>query len=388
MHFKNIFTYLTVSVLGLGLFSCAQKNGTEASSDAISAIMSRTSIRSYQNKPVEPEKVESLLKAGMAAPTAVNRQPWHFVVVNDTVVLEALAQASPNAGMTAHAPMAIVVCGNMNKALTGNGRDFWIQDASAATENILVAANSLGLGAVWTGIYPDSARVEAVSKVLNLPANLIPLNIIPVGYPAENPAPKDKWKPENVSYNVFTDSASKAVAESKVVEELKEIDVQKRWKANPFTLFGKDWMLLACGQKGNFNAMTIGWGGLGSLWGMDRNVVTVYVRTNRYTYSFMEKNKYFTMAAFDESYRDKLQFMGSHSGRDTDKIKETGLNVDFSKLGNPIFTDAKLVLECKKLYEAPIEVSKLPKDCAEYYTKQDTAPHVMYIGEIVNAWAK
>ena len=101
------------------------------------------------------------------------------------------------------APLAIIVCGNLEKALTGNAQQYWIQDTSAATENILLAAHGLGLGAVWTGLFPNKDRCEPICKLLGIPEHIIPLNIIIIGYPAESPTPKDKWKPENVSYNKF-----------------------------------------------------------------------------------------------------------------------------------------------------------------------------------------
>lgn len=166
---------------------------------AYNNIMTRTSIRSWQDKDVEQEKVEMLLRAGMAAPTAVNRQPWHFVVLNKRESIGLLATGR-GGGMVRKAPLAIVVCGDMNNALEGDAREFWVQDASAATENILLAANALGLGAVWTGAYPIGERVDGISKVLDLPANQVPLCVILIGYPAENPTPKDKWKPEKVTY--------------------------------------------------------------------------------------------------------------------------------------------------------------------------------------------
>lgn len=166
-------------------------------------IATRTSIRDYAARPVEKEKVEKMLRAAMAAPTAMNRQPWHFVVVDKREVLDALAESSPNAKMLKKAALAIVVCGDMDKAIEGGGRDFWIQDASAASENLLLAAHAMGLGAVWTGTYPSEERVAAVSKVLSLPSNIIPLNTIVIGYPAEHPQPKDKFKKENISYNVY-----------------------------------------------------------------------------------------------------------------------------------------------------------------------------------------
>ena len=182
----------------IGFTSCAQ--GIELTTQqqaAIDNIMTRTSIRSWEDKAVPAELVDVLLRAGMAAPTAVNRQPWHFVVINSKEKLAELAGDNPRGGMLKKAPLAIVVCGNMDKALPGQGNGFWVQDCSAATENILLAANAIGLGAVWTGLYPDVNRAGAVAKVLKLPETFIPLCTIVIGHPAEQPAPKDKWKPEN-----------------------------------------------------------------------------------------------------------------------------------------------------------------------------------------------
>ena len=165
--------------------------------------MTRTSIRQYTDQPVEQEKVEAMLRAGMAAPTAVNAQPWHFVVINDKTKLNELAAANPRARMLKTAPLAIVVCGDMTKAMEGKGQAYWIQDCSAATENILLAAHALGLGAVWTGVYPMEDRMQPISETLKLPASIIPLCTIVIGYPAEQPKPKDKWKSENISYNEY-----------------------------------------------------------------------------------------------------------------------------------------------------------------------------------------
>ena len=169
--------------------------------EALNCIMTRTSIRQYQDRPVEQEKVEQLLRAAMAAPTAVNKQPWHFYVLNTKEAINRLADASQRGGdMVRSAALVVVVCGDMDKALEGKAREYWIQDTSAATENLLLAAHALGLGAVWTGVYPMKERVEMTTKVLNLPENLVPLCTILIGYPAENPTPKDKWTPENVTY--------------------------------------------------------------------------------------------------------------------------------------------------------------------------------------------
>lgn len=198
-----------LSVALLSLVLCGQavaqhecKHGGGCKS-AIEAIMTRTSVRSYQDQPVEQKKIEQLLRAGMAAPSAVNKQPWHFVVVTDQAVRDQLGAANPYAGIVKKAPLAIVVCGDMNKTLNGKAAEYWIQDCSAATENILIAANALGLGAVWTGTYPNEANCEAVAKALGLPKNLVPLNTIVIGYPKGETKPKDKWNPDNVSYNRF-----------------------------------------------------------------------------------------------------------------------------------------------------------------------------------------
>ena len=178
-------------------------NTTDNKNDAIETIMTRTSIRSFTDRAVSADTIEMLLRAGMAAPTAVNKQPWHFVVVNDRAKLDELGGNGRQSQMWKESPLAIVVCGDMEKALEGPAQAFWVQDCSAATENILLAAHALGLGAVWTGCYPMEERMTNVRQVLNLPENIIPLCVIVMGYPNESPAPKDKWKPENVTYNAF-----------------------------------------------------------------------------------------------------------------------------------------------------------------------------------------
>ncbi len=206
----NIVLAIVLVVLSVRLAS--DKATVDKSADAqpsvnaeqavLDNIATRTSVRDYEARPVEKEKIEKMLRAAMAAPTAMNKQPWHFVVVDQRNVLDALAGANPYAKMLKKAPLAIVVCGNTDKMIEGGGRDFWIQDASAATENLLLAAHAMGLGAVWTGAYPSEERCISISKVLSLSDNLIPLNMIVVGYPAEQPQPKQKFKEENISYNV------------------------------------------------------------------------------------------------------------------------------------------------------------------------------------------
>ena len=184
----------------------AQERKNSETQAAINNIMTRTSIRQYTDEPVSKANIETMLRAGMAAPTAVNKQPWHFVVVTDKAKLKELSGGRGR--MLEQCAVAIVVCGNMEKAMPGKAQEYWIQDCSAATENILLAANALGLGAVWTGVYPMDERVSAVSKAMKLPETIIPLCTIVIGHPAEQPKPKDKWKPENVSYNEFGGKAN------------------------------------------------------------------------------------------------------------------------------------------------------------------------------------
>lgn len=206
----NIVLAIVVVVLSVRLASdkatvdksAEAHKSVNAEQAVLDNIATRTSIRDYEARPVEKEKIEKMLRAAMAAPTAMNKQPWHFVVVDQRNVLDALAGANPYAKMLKKAPLAIVVCGNTDKMIEGGGRDFWIQDASAATENLLLAAHAMGLRAVWTGAYPSEERCISISKVLSLPDNLVPLNMIVVGYPAEQPQPKQKFKEENISYNV------------------------------------------------------------------------------------------------------------------------------------------------------------------------------------------
>ncbi len=162
----------------------------------INNIMTRTSIRSFTDEPLTDSQIETLLRAGMAAPSAVNKQPWKFVVVKNRQLLRQIADSLPNTRLTT-ATCAIVVCGDMTKTLDGVGRDFWIHDCSAATENILLAAHALELGAVWAGIFPNPDRVDRLRVLVDIPETQIPLCVIAVGHPAEYPSPKDKWTPEN-----------------------------------------------------------------------------------------------------------------------------------------------------------------------------------------------
>lgn len=171
--------------------------------DAYMSILSRVSVRRYADKPVTAEQVSAILHAAMSAPSGVNKQPWEFIVVDAPELLKQLADALPYAKMTAQAPVAIVVCGNKDRFLPGVDDVLWEQDLSAASENILLSAHAIGLGGVWTCIYSHEERITPVRTILNLPDNLIPFNLIPIGQPEREHAPMDKWRPERVHQNRF-----------------------------------------------------------------------------------------------------------------------------------------------------------------------------------------
>ena len=173
-------------------------------------------------------------------------------------------------------------------------------------------------------------------------------------------------------------------------ENLREKDWQeikaKDIEGNPVRMFADEWFELAAGKEGDMNLMTIAWGTLGELW--NRPVVTVYVSTSRYTYEFMEKNDYFTITHFPAAMRDKLQYLGTASGRDEDKVKGADLTVEFTKLGNPIFAEADLAIECKKIYAEQFKADLLPVEQRQWYDDRGIGLHVVYVGEIVNVWKK
>ena len=207
MNAATIFKTLTTVTLSITLLMTGGCNNMETKKEetgkntAIENIFARKSVRTYTPQPIEKEKVDLLVKAAMAAPTAVNKQPWAFVVVDDRKVLDELAAELPYAKMTAQAPLAIVVCGDLSKALNGETDRYWMLDCSAASENLLLAAESMGLGAVWTAVYPENDRIAKVRSVLSLPDHIIPFNLIPVGYPQHREESKDKFKTENIHYN-------------------------------------------------------------------------------------------------------------------------------------------------------------------------------------------
>ena len=201
-----------IAVVFAALFTgCKQQPAQEPAPTALDVIMTRTSIRSYTGDPVSQEQLETILKAGMAAPTAMNGQPWRFIVVTDKETIKNVFASGFRGEMFTQAGAVIVVCGQSTQMRKPFGQPdapeteqpnmFWFEDCSAAAENILLAAHALGLGAVWTAGYPAQERIVPIAEALGIPANVIPLCIIPVGVPAENPEPKDKWNPDNIHWN-------------------------------------------------------------------------------------------------------------------------------------------------------------------------------------------
>ncbi|MFH1178844.1 MAG: nitroreductase family protein [Candidatus Bathyarchaeota archaeon] len=165
--------------------------------EALEAIMSRRSIRKYLDKKIPEETITKLLKAAMNAPSAHYRQPCHFIVVDDHETLKKVPEYHQYSKMLEGASHAIIVLGDNKVQET----DFWIHDCAAAIENILIAANALGLGAVWLGVHPSEVLIEGTKKLFKVPENVTPLGIVSLGYPAETKPPRENYNPEKVHRN-------------------------------------------------------------------------------------------------------------------------------------------------------------------------------------------
>jgi nitroreductase len=167
--------------------------------DCLDLILSRRSIRAYTDEPVTEEQIEQLLRAAMSAPSANNEQPWQFVVIDDRELLDTIPdEVHPYSKMLKEAPVAILVCGEPRRQ---HHAGYWEQDCAAATQNLLLAAHSLGLGAVWLGVHPREKRVNGMRELLNLPGYLVPFALISIGHPAEEFPPSNRYDPERVHRN-------------------------------------------------------------------------------------------------------------------------------------------------------------------------------------------
>lgn len=214
---KKILVCLMMAMAVVGLNSCQNKKACEQECQhecehckqheqmnktdiVLEAIQTRVSVRQFTGEKLSDEQIEKLLRAAMAAPSAMNKQPWQFVVITNEELLAKIGEQMPNSRCQNKPGCAIVPCGDMSKTLEGAGRDFWVDDLSAATENLLLAAHAMGLGACWTGVHPNMERVSDVQKLLGLDEQIVPLCIIPVGVPAEQPEVKQKFNEENVRY--------------------------------------------------------------------------------------------------------------------------------------------------------------------------------------------
>ena len=170
-------------------------------SEIIDLILSRRSIRQFTSASVKDETLTLLLKAAMSAPTACNSQPWEFVVVTQKEVLDRIHAKLLFARY--NAPAAIVVCGNVSIANNSAARDHWVQDCSAATENILIAAAGMGLGAVWIGVYPYPGKIKPLAEVLGIPDHVTPLSMVYIGYPAERKEPRTQYDEHRVYWQCY-----------------------------------------------------------------------------------------------------------------------------------------------------------------------------------------
>jgi nitroreductase len=169
--------------------------------EIIDTILSRRSIRQFTPEPVDREALILLLKAAMSAPTACNSQPWEFIVITEPEMLDQIREKFLFARY--NAPAAIVVCGNVGIANNSAARDHWVQDCSAATENILIAAAGMGLGAVWIGVYPYPSKIKPLAEALGIPDHVTPLSMILIGHPAEIKEPRTQYDEHRVYWQCY-----------------------------------------------------------------------------------------------------------------------------------------------------------------------------------------
>jgi nitroreductase len=158
-------------------------------------VLERRSIRRYTGKDVDEKDVRKVLEAAMAAPSAGNERPWHFVVLRDRKLLEGVMDVHPYAQMLRQSPVAVLVCGDPSLE---KYKGFWVQDCAAATENMLIMATQLGLGAVWLGIYPIEERVQGLRLLLSIPQDAVPFALVPLGHPDEAKRPVDRYDDSRV----------------------------------------------------------------------------------------------------------------------------------------------------------------------------------------------
>ncbi len=165
--------------------------------EGLELLMTRRSIRSYTDEPVSNEDLEKILRAAMAAPSAGNQQPWHFVVVQDRETMEKIMSVHPYSSMLSEAPVCIAVVADTSLE---KHRGYWPQDCAAATQNILLAARALGLGTCWLGVHPRKERVDGLARILGLPEDAICLSLVALGHAAEQKGPADRYNPDRIHH--------------------------------------------------------------------------------------------------------------------------------------------------------------------------------------------
>ena len=166
--------------------------------DTMENILNRRSIRKYTNEKISEEKIEKILKAAMYAPSAMNYQPWHFIVIDKREAIDQIFNINPHADMVKGAQLAIIVCGDLKLEMN---IDYLVQDCSAATQNALLAIHELGLGAVWVSSYPNKETVEGIRKYYELPENIVPISIVSLGHPAEKVTTEDRFNKSRIHNN-------------------------------------------------------------------------------------------------------------------------------------------------------------------------------------------
>ncbi|TFH04367.1 MAG: nitroreductase family protein [Methanosarcina sp.] len=166
--------------------------------ETMDAIFTRRSIRKYLPEPVSRDMIENILKAGMSAPSAGNEQPWHFIIIDRRDLLEKISEMHPYAKMLKDAPAALLICADRN---VPKFKDFWVQDCSAASENMLLAAHDLGLGAVWIGVYPAEKLVTGIRELFKIPEHVTPFSAIAIGYPAEEKPGRSRYEASRIHDN-------------------------------------------------------------------------------------------------------------------------------------------------------------------------------------------
>ncbi|MBR0472645.1 MAG: nitroreductase family protein [Methanosphaera sp.] len=168
--------------------------------NVLETIFNRRSVREFTDRKVSREDLMLIVRAGMSAPSAINLQPWEFIVFDEEDILDFMVDLHEYSGMFKTATAGILVCGNMDRCVE-NFSELWVQDCSASTENMLLAIESLSLGGVWLGIYPLRERCEKLIKYFNLPGNIVPFGIIALGYPGGDSLAKDKWDENKLHWN-------------------------------------------------------------------------------------------------------------------------------------------------------------------------------------------